>query len=153
MKNPLKRLKDIFKINDQPQIIAKGFALGSFIGMLPIPGLQIFVAFGISRLIKVNSKAACVAVFNTNIFTGAFIFAFNFWLGKEILGINTSFQIPDKISLTFIQNIMSAGYEVFISLLFGGIITGILIAILTYHIMYYLIKKSRDKSTPVNSDV
>lgn len=83
MKNPIQLFKSVFKIEDSPTVIAKGFALGSFIGMIPIPGFQIFVAYFTAKLMKVNKKAACVAVFNTNLFTGVFIFGFNYWLGKK----------------------------------------------------------------------
>ena len=54
MKNPINVFKGLFKLEDSPKIISKGFALGSFIGMIPIPGLQIFVAYGISKLLKVK---------------------------------------------------------------------------------------------------
>src|SRR5680860_182838 len=89
----------IFTLEGSPAYIAKGFALGSFIGMLPIPGIQVFVALFLSSILNVNKKAACLAVFNTNIFTGFFVFAFNYWLGKKILGIQTEFVFPDRIGM------------------------------------------------------
>ncbi|QZT37197.1 DUF2062 domain-containing protein [Halosquirtibacter xylanolyticus] len=132
MKKIISNIKSIFKIDDTPERIARGFALGSFIGMMPIPGFQVLVALGISTIIKVNKKAACVAVFNTNIATGAFVFAFNYWLGKNLLGIKSCFTMPDKIGLNFITVIMEAGAEVFIAMTFGGLLTGIVAAFVTY---------------------
>ena len=70
MKNPILLFKGLFKLEESPEVIAKGFALGSFIGMIPIPGFQVFVAFTVAKIMKLNKTAACVAVFNTNIFTG-----------------------------------------------------------------------------------
>jgi uncharacterized protein len=84
MKNPIKFFKNILVIQDEPKVVAKGFALGSFIGMLPIPGFQLMVSLGIATLLKLNKKAACIAVFNTNLATGAFVFSFNYWLGKKL---------------------------------------------------------------------
>ena len=135
MKKLSKIFKGLFKIEDSPRVIAKGFALGSFIGMIPIPGFQIFVAFGFSKLLKVNTKAACIAVFNTNLFTGAFIFAFNYWLGKKVLGITSSFEIPKTINIQFVNTILKAGFEVYISLVVGGVITGILFALTSYYVL------------------
>lgn len=66
MKKIFSNIKSVFRIKDNPEKIVKGFSLGSFIGMLPIPGFQILVALGMSSLLNVNKKAACVAVFNTH---------------------------------------------------------------------------------------
>lgn len=134
----------IFSLEGSPEKLAKGFALGSFIGMMPIPGIQVFVALGAASVLKVNKKAACLAVFNTNIVTGIFIFAFNYWLGKLLLGIESDFVFPDKIDYTFIGVIASAGKDVILSMLIGGIITGILSAVLAYYaILYYYNRKKQ----------
>lgn len=146
MKNPINIFKGLFKLEDSPKVIAKGFALGSFIGMIPIPGFQIFVAFGISKLLKVNTKAACIAVFNTNLFTGAFIFAFNYWLGKMVLGISSPFEMPKTINIQFVNNILEAGKEVYISLVIGGVITGIFFAIASYHTLKKIIERKQLKT-------
>jgi uncharacterized protein len=132
VKNPIKSLKDICSLKDEPKVIAKGFALGSFIGMLPIPGFQLIVSLGIATLLKLNKKAACIAVFNTNLITGAFVFSFTYWLGKKLLGVNPSFSIGDTVNYHFIVNILQAGSDVFLSLLAGGILTGLFTCTLSY---------------------
>lgn len=146
MKNPIQIFKSIFKLDDSPEIIAKGFALGSFIGMIPIPGFQVFVAFGVSKLFKVNTKAACIAVFNTNLFTGAFIFAFNYWLGKTVLGISSTFKVPKTINMHFFNTLFKAGSDVYISLIVGGVITGAFFAFVAYHILKRFIKNRQLKN-------
>jgi hypothetical protein len=135
VKNPFKSLKDIFSLKDEPKVIAKGFALGSFIGMLPIPGFQLFVSLGIATVLKLNKKAACIAVFNTNLITGAFVFSFNYWLGKKLLGVNPSFTIGDSINYQFITTVLHAGSDVFLSLLAGGILTGLFTCALSYFVV------------------
>ena len=130
-------------MDDDPERIAKGFALGSFIGMVPIPGFQIFVAFTIASIVRVNKRAACVAVFNTNLFTGPFIFAFNYWLGKNILKINSVFEMPEHINIHFITTIIHAGADVYLSLVAGGIITGVLSAVIAYYAVKYFIINRR----------
>ena len=122
----------VLRLDDTPQSIAKGFALGSFIGMMPIPGFQMIVSLGIATLLRINKKSACIAVFNTNIVTGAFVFAFNYWLGKKMLGIQSDFQLPEKISFNFIHSIFSAGLDVFAALTVGGIVTGTITALVAY---------------------
>jgi len=80
---------------------------------------QVFVALFAEPVFNGNKKAACLAVFNTNIFTGVFIFAFNYWLGKTIFGFNTAFIFPDRIGLDFIIILFAAGKEVILWLLLG----------------------------------
>lgn len=137
VKNPFKSLRDLFSLKDEPKVIAKGFALGSFIGMLPIPGFQLIVSLGIATLLKLNKKAACIAVFNTNLITGAFVFSFNYWLGKNLIGVNPSFTIGDRINYHFIATVLQAGSDVFLSLLAGGILTGLF----AYALSYFVIMK------------
>ncbi|MFV0267138.1 MAG: DUF2062 domain-containing protein [Draconibacterium sp.] len=36
----------IFSLQEEPEKVARGFALGSFIGMLPFPGFQMFISAG-----------------------------------------------------------------------------------------------------------
>ena len=135
--------KRLFTLDGEPRYIAKGFALGSFIGMMPIPGLQMLVSLGIASIIKVNKKAAVIGVFNTNIATGAFVFAFNYWLGKTLLGLSPSFVFPDKIGLNFISTILAAGSDVFVSMVVGGLITGLLSWLIAYYLVLFLFTRQR----------
>ncbi len=138
VKHFARKLKEkLFSLKGTPQYIAKGFALGSFIGMVPIPGFQVFVAFFLAAWFKVNKTAACMAVFNTNAVTGIPIFYFNYWLGKRLLGIQLDFAFPKSISWDFALIIWNAGKMVFASLVVGGFFTGILAAILAYY-SYFL---------------
>lgn len=132
----------IFSITGSPESIAKGFALGSFIGMMPVPGFQVFIALFASSTLKVNKKAACLAVFNTNAITGVFIFAFNYWLGKTLLRIENDFIFPQTIDFSFFKIILLAGKDVMLSLFMGGLVTGLLSSILVYYgILRYYKKK------------
>ncbi|MFB6317453.1 DUF2062 domain-containing protein [Saccharicrinis sp. FJH54] len=135
-----KTIHKILAIKGEPKTIARGFALGSFIGMLPIPGFQLLVSLGLAALIKVNKKAACIGVFNTNVATGAFVFAFNYWLGKSILNLTPDFVMPEKIGFSFIFTILESGKDVFYCMLAGGIITGLVALFSVYFITMYYFK-------------
>lgn len=135
----------ILLIEDRPKSIAGGFALGSFVGLMPIPGFQLIVSIGIASMLKINRKAAGVAVFNTNLITGTFIFALNFWIGKSLLGISSEFDMPEKISFSFISQILNAGSDVFLSMLLGGLLTGIITAATSYYLINWLLEKRNYK--------
>lgn len=140
-----KEFKNLLSLKDHPERLAKGFALGSFIGMMPIPGFQMMVSLSIATIIKVNKKAAVMGVFNTNMATGLFIFAFNFWLGKTLLGIESSFAMPEKLSLSFAKTILDAGSEVYLSLILGGTITGLVSAAISYWLVKRFLYKKQEK--------
>ncbi|MEA3450576.1 MAG: SDR family NAD(P)-dependent oxidoreductase [Bacteroidota bacterium] len=138
-------IKKLVQLDGSPKIIAKGFATGSFIGMMPIPGFQMLVAIFVSTFTKISRKAAIIGVFNTNMATGIFVFAFNYWLGRNILGVNPDFVFPEKITLHFAQIIFTAGRDVFLSMIVGGFITGIFSAIISYFIIKKIITKKTIK--------
>lgn len=137
--------KRIFQLEGEPRYIASGFALGSFIGMMPIPGFQVLVSLLIASITKVHKTAAVIGVFNTNLATGALFFAFNYWLGKQLLGINPDFILPSSIDIHFFSTLLSAGKEVFLSMLVGGLITGIVFSLLAYKLSLHFLSK-RGKS-------
>lgn len=137
-----KGLKRLIALKGSPEYIAKGFGLGTFIGMMPIPGFQVLVSITIAASIKVNKTAAIIGVFNTNVATGAFFFAFNYWLGKHLLGITPDFVLPSSIDFSFISIILSAGKEVFYCMLAGGLITGSILGILGYKVVLFFKTKT-----------
>ena len=117
IKRMFRALKDIVLNSKDPQKLAKGFALGSFIGMMPIPGFQVLVSVSLAHFFRWNKYAAAIAVFNTNLYTGLLLFYLNFKLGGLILGLKPAFHIPDRLGLTFVIDIWNSGIEVFASLL------------------------------------
>jgi uncharacterized protein len=142
-------ISKLVSINDKPDRIARGFALGSFVGMMPIPGFQLIVSLFMATILKINSKAACLGVFNTNVFTGAFVFMFNFWIGQKILGISPEFTFPEKIGISFLKTILAAGSDVFLCMLTGGIIIGTLSAIIGYYIIRRLLARLNKNSLKI----
>ncbi len=142
-KNGIKRL---FTLNGEPKVVARGFALGSFVGMLPFPGFQMLISATLAAFFRFNKTAAIAGVFNTNMVTGVFVFAFNYWLGKTILGIDSVFVIPDRIGISFAKTVITAGSDVFVSLLLGGFLTGIVAMFLGYYISLFLLTRKMKRS-------
>lgn len=136
-----KGLRNLFRMKGEPRVVAKGFALGSFVGMLPFPGFQMLISATLATFLKYNKTAAIAGVFNTNLATGAFVFAFNYWLGKTILGVDSNFTVPDKISLSFAKTVIDAGTDVFLALLLGGFISGVVAMFLGYYISFSILKR------------
>lgn len=142
-KKKVRGFRRLLHLEGDPAYVAKGFALGSFIGMMPVPGFQMLISLAIASIIKVHKTAAIIGVFNTNVGTGLFVFAFNYWLGKTLLGLSPSFHFPETVNIHFFSTILSAGSEVFFSMLVGGIITGIVSWLFSYHLILFLLNKKK----------
>lgn len=138
--------KRLLAMDEDPEYIAKGFALGTFIGMMPIPGFQVLVSLALATIIKVHKPAAIIGVFNTNVATGALFFAFNYWLGKHLLGLSPDFVLPSSIGFDFISAILAAGMDVFYSMLAGGVVTGLVLSVLSYKIVLAILLKRKENA-------
>jgi uncharacterized protein len=131
----------VWELPGNKRKIAGGFALGWWLGFLPLVGMQALLALTFSSILKLNKTAAVLAVFNTNLFTGVFIYAINYKLGTFFLGVQPEFIFPEKINFTFLVMIFNSGSEVFFSLAVGGILTGTPTAIIVYYLLRYSKKK------------
>jgi len=139
----------VLDLKDNPRKIAGGFALGSFFGVTPFPGCQVLFSVSIATLLKWNRIATAVGVFNTNWGKGWFIYPINYALGSWIIGNESSFAFPDRLSFSVLPEIFAAGAGVFFSLVLGGVITGGIISLGYYHLFMYLLKRRRDRSVQI----
>ncbi len=88
------------RLPDQPHRVARGVFAGSFIGFLPLPGLQFLAAWGAARLARGNVLAALLATFNTNPVTTPFFAVLAMTLGHWMLGIEAPLN-PEYIGKAF----------------------------------------------------
>ena len=104
------------RLPDQPHRVARGVFAGSFIGFLPLPGLQFLAAWGAARLIRGNVLAALLGTFNTNPQTTPPFAVFSVWLGHWMLGIEA--PLNGKYILRALEN---AGHDLWFNFmaLFG----------------------------------
>ncbi|MFV0305001.1 MAG: DUF2062 domain-containing protein [Moheibacter sp.] len=127
----------VLSFDGEPKFVAKGFALGSFIGMLPIPGFHILSSIGLAILLNLNKKSVFLGVIKTNLLTAGFIFSFNYWVGKKLLNNHSEFDFSG------LNNFYTIGIEIYLCLVIGGIMMGILSAIVNYYIVFIWLKRYR----------
>jgi len=116
------------RLRGAPDEIAKGVALGIFIGMTPTFGFQIFLALFFAWLLKENKLAALVGVWITNPVTAPFIYALEYESGRLLLGLERA-RLPAEFSFSAFGTL---GWEVFLPLAVGSLLYGILCASLAY---------------------
>jgi uncharacterized protein (TIGR03546 family) len=74
----------ILRIDDSTEKIARGAALGAFIGLMPTLGIGIILCLIGSFLLKVNKAASIIASFVMNPFTAPLVWSGSVTIGKFI---------------------------------------------------------------------
>ena len=75
------------RLRGLPEEIAKGVALGIFIGMTPTFGFQMAIALLFAYLLRENRLAAILGVWVTNPVTAPVIYAVEYEMGRLLLGM------------------------------------------------------------------
>lgn len=114
--------------------VARGMALGVFIGITPTMGVQMPIALFVAMLLKENKIAAIIGVWISNPMTAIPIYAYNFKIGKYILG-TPDIKMPNFTSL---QEVLALGHDLIMPLFVGSIVAGIFSAAIAYVLTYYI---------------
>ena len=116
------------RLRGSAEEVARGMALGIFIGMTPTMGIQMPIAFFAAMLLKENKLAAMLGVWISNPVTALPLYTFNFQLGKYVLG-TPDLAMPHFSSL---QEILKLGHDFILPLAVGSIIAGTVAAGVAY---------------------
>lgn len=125
------RLKEIVKIKTSPHSIAAGFAIGTFIAVLPTFGFGIFLGFLMLLIFKKISKISTLASFAFwNPLILLFLYPLSYSIGNLILG-----DSPVKIYKIQLLN------QIFINskrFLLGNFILALILSMISYIIVLTL---------------
>ncbi|WP_432822513.1 DUF2062 domain-containing protein [Trichloromonas sp.] len=121
-------LLKFIRLRGTPDEIAKGMALGIFIGMSPTFGFQMAIAVFFAFLLKENKLAAVLGVWITNPVTAPFIYALEYESGRLLLGMS---RVSLPAELTF-DSLKVMGWEVMAPLGLGSLIYGLACAALAF---------------------
>ena len=127
--------------SDNPKHVAGGFSLGLFIGLFPLVGIKAFLAMAIASVLKWNKFAAVAGVFHINPLTAPFLFSITYWLGKPFTGASTPLPSDNLFSPESIRILLGNGWDMFLSMWVGGFLLGIPLAFISYHLLYFSIKR------------
>jgi len=127
-------------LKGKPAEISRGLALGVFAGSFPIFGFQIIIGVLLAVIFRGNKFAAAAGTWVSNPLTYVPIFAFNYQVGKLILGWDNSTVDRSIVGQNW-QVLMESG-SVFISKLFlGCFVVGLIAAIFTYFMSLRLLNR------------
>jgi hypothetical protein len=116
------------RLRGAPEEIAKGLALGIFIGLTPTFGFQMLLAVCLAVMLKENKFAAVLGVWVTNPFTAPFIYALEYESGRVLLGMDHA-QMPNSLSFSALK---SLGWEVLLPLCVGSLLWSVLCSMAIY---------------------
>lgn len=144
----LRKIKKVARSSSSSHSIALGAAIGFFIGMEPIMGIQMIVAAAIATLVKANRVAAILPVWISNPATFIPLYGFNYWVGNIITGWGPDLDEYEKVLhqaeniaredgffegiINGTQHLASTGTGAIASLILGCTIVGIIGALISY---------------------
>lgn len=118
------------RLRGLPEEIAKGVALGIFIGMTPTFGFQMVIALFFAYLLKENRLAAILGVWITNPVTAPIIYAIEYEIGRLLLGMERA-SLPSEFTLSAYAEL---GWDILFPIWVGSMVAGVILGALSYFI-------------------
>jgi uncharacterized protein len=146
--------KKLQGIRSRPVPVCLGYSLGIFLATTPFIGLKVFIALILTSLFRWSKVASVVGVYHVNLFTAPLFYGLSFIVGKSVTGATVSFDFPEKLGFMAIFHLFFANVPLFFSLLAGGMILGIPMAVAAYFFSMKLIRKpdAEDQQPACNPD-
>ena len=131
-----------------PEYIARGWALGVFIGFLIPFGLQLMCSIPLSFLLKGSKLGAIVGTLVTNHVTVIVIYPVQCFIGNKLIGGSLTFahleeQMKEVILRQEYKVLLSLGWEIVISFFAGGLLFAVIGAPIAYYGVKALVNRYR----------
>lgn len=120
----------VLRMDDPPEKIARGAAIGVCMGILPTFGVGGFIAFGVAFLLKANKAAAVIGTFIMNPVTSALFWSMSMVAGSLVLGENYNHMVSKFRGESFLAG---AGW-VYMVFLTGNILITAIFTVSSYYI-------------------
>jgi uncharacterized protein (DUF2062 family) len=132
------------KIKGDPRKIARGFALGLFVGISPSMGVQTPIAILFAAILKWDKISAAIGVWITNPVTSPFIYSITYFVGMKVIGIRKTPGSIDELSLSTLAKILYKAPEIFWALIIGGVVVGLPVAVAGYYLSFSAIRRYQE---------
>lgn len=155
----------ILHINDTPEAIALGAAVGMFIGMTPTVGIQMILMVIVGTVIRANRLAGVAMVYVSNPFTVLPIYWLDYWVGTAILveepityekfaGTCTDFMNELDVAGLWSATLgfVAEHSAIAKAMAVGGVVLGVLFAIPVYPLTLKLVLAHRRHKAKVEAE-
>ena len=126
-------------LKGDPTYVAKGMAIGVFIGITPTIPLHTVLAVVLAFMFRASKPAAIIGVWVANPLTIPFFYIASYQIGTCLYKISTPFN-PEHIK---IHQLLELGLEITIAMMIGGIVIGIPLGIIAYGITWKVFRSIR----------
>lgn len=138
----------IVRQSGTPESLARGMAIGMFIGIFIPAGGQIVIAVPLAHLCRGNKFLAFLGTCNSNNFTIPILYPLQCYIGGIVIQHPVSMKVIKSEISQFINDpsfsvLWTLGGHILIPFLVGGAIIGILVGILSYYITLGLVTQYR----------
>lgn len=149
----------LLTLRGSPESIGMGVAIGFFVACCPLLGIHLLLAIVLSTVLGANRPAALTLIWLNNPATFVPLFAFEYWVGsffwpgppmarfRQVLG-ETIERFTSAGFFSFHEHVaavLEVGRDIFIPLLIGGTLLGILVGTASYFPTVALVRKLRAK--------
>ena len=121
-------VRQLKELREKPHEISLGMAIGVFIGITPTIPFHTVLAVFLALLLRASKLAAVLGVWVANPLTIPIFYYASYQLGKFVLGM-PEMTMPTDYSFITITKLSG---HVAVSMLHGGVLLGILPALLAY---------------------
>jgi len=123
-------IKKAKRLQGNPNFIAKGIAIGVFVGITPTIPFHTAIAIVLAFILKASKPAAVIGVWAGNPVTIPFTYMGSYKIGKLLIG-NAMTLNNNYVT---IQDLFHMGIKTTVAMILGGMILGIAPAIVSYFI-------------------
>ncbi|MUM78329.1 DUF2062 domain-containing protein [Pseudodesulfovibrio sp. F-1] len=132
----------LMRQNSSPRNLAAAMALGMFIGAMPIMPFQSVVVVALAFAFRVNKLAAWLATCYSNAATMVPFYYFLFKVGRAVTGVEGVTFDASKLEM---EQLISAGWDLFLVMFAGGLAVGIPATVATYFLSLFIIRRYRQR--------
>jgi len=145
--SPRQILRWIVSLDDTPQQIALGTAIGMFIGLTPTLGLQMILVLMVAPFLRFNRIAALATVYVSNPVTALPIYYFNYKVGTLFFSDTVTYaQFAEVLTSGWQEAIRGIVMEIGLPLLVGSGVVAVIGGLLTYPLTMWLVTMLRRNS-------
>ncbi len=123
------------RLRAKPDEIAKGFALGIFVGMTPFLGLHTAIAVSLAMVLRQNKIAAAMAVWISNPITAPFLYLAQYRTGRFLLD-TPLVTFPAQFDFESLSNFSS---NLILPLFLGSFIYAVLASAISYAVVLRMV--------------
>ena len=123
-------IRNLLRVKDTPEALARGLAVGFFFGVSFFWGLQIALAVLVSYLVRGNKVVASAMTAVSNPLTSVPLYSLCYLVGHLLVGGTDT--LPDFATVHSFEGFLALGPHFFITMLVGTTLVGAAGAIVVY---------------------